>query len=54
MRHWALALEEKLKETPGIVDVTSDQDRAGPQVNVVIDRDAAARMGIESPISTMR
>jgi multidrug efflux pump len=34
--------------TPGIVDVTSDQDRAGPQVNVVIDRDAAARLGINT------
>lgn len=46
MRHWAIALEDKLKETPGIVDVTSDQDRAGPQVNVTIDRDAAARLGV--------
>jgi multidrug efflux pump len=39
-------LEDKLRATPGIVDVTSDQDRAGPQVNVVIDRDAAARLGV--------
>jgi hydrophobe/amphiphile efflux-1 (HAE1) family protein len=46
MRHWALALEDKLKQTPGIVDVTSDQDKAGPQVDVTIDRDAAARLGI--------
>jgi multidrug efflux pump len=48
LRRWALALEEKLRTTPGIVDVTSDQDRAGPQVNVVIDRDAAARLGINT------
>ena len=48
LRHWALALEDKLKTTPGIVDVTSDQDRAGPQVNVVIDRDAAARLGVNT------
>ena len=47
MRRWALALEEKLRATPGIVDVTSDQDRAGPQVNVTINRDAAARLGIK-------
>ncbi|MFL5254295.1 MAG: efflux RND transporter permease subunit [Rhodopila sp.] len=46
MRHWALALEERLKQTPGIVDVSSDQDKAGPQADVVIDRDAAARLGI--------
>ncbi len=46
MRYWAIALEDKLKETPGIVDVTSDQDKAGPQVTVTIDRDAAARLGV--------
>ena len=48
MRIWALALEEKLRQTPGIVDVTSDQDHAGPQVNLVIDRDAAARLGVQT------
>ena len=48
LRTWAQALEDKLKATPGIVDVTSDQDRAGPQVNVVVDRDAAARLGVSA------
>ena len=48
LRRWSLALEEKLRATPGIADVTSDQDRAGPQVNVVIDRDAAARLGVNT------
>jgi len=28
--------------------VTSDQDRAGPQVDVIIDRDAAARLGVST------
>jgi multidrug efflux pump len=46
MRHWALALEEKLKQTPGLVDVSTDQDKAGPEVDVTIDRDAAARLGV--------
>jgi multidrug efflux pump len=46
MRTWTQALEDKLKATPGITDVTSDQDKAGPQVNIVIDRDAAARLGV--------
>jgi multidrug efflux pump len=46
LRYWANALEEKLKVTPGIADVTSDQDRAGPQVDVLIDRDAATRLGV--------
>ena len=48
LRRWTLALEDKLRTTPGIVDVTSDQDRAGPQVDVVIDRDAAARLGVNT------
>jgi hydrophobe/amphiphile efflux-1 (HAE1) family protein len=48
LRRWALALEARLKETPGLVDVTSDQDRAGPQVDVVIDRDTAARLGVDT------
>jgi hydrophobe/amphiphile efflux-1 (HAE1) family protein len=48
LRHWSRALEERLKATPGIADVTSDQDRSGPQENVVIDRDAAARLGVSA------
>jgi multidrug efflux pump len=48
LRYWAQALEDQLKATPGLVDVSSDQDHAGPQVNVVIDRDAAARLGVNT------
>jgi len=48
LRTWATALEDRLKQTPGITDVASDQDRAGLQVNVTIDRDAAARMGVSA------
>jgi multidrug efflux pump len=46
LRRWTNLLQEKLRTVPGIADVTSDQDRAGPQANVVIDRDAAARLGV--------
>ena len=46
LRSWTVKLEDKLKQTPGITDVTSDQDRSSPQVDVVIDRDAAARLGV--------
>ncbi|HET6182901.1 MAG TPA: efflux RND transporter permease subunit [Acetobacteraceae bacterium] len=48
LRRWSQLLEDRLKETPGIDDVTSDQDRAGPQENIVIDRDAAARLGVSA------
>ena len=48
MREWALKLQDRMREIPGITDLTSDQDRAGPQVNIVIDRDAASRLGIST------
>jgi multidrug efflux pump len=46
LREWTQKLEDKLRTIPGITDVNSDQDRAGPQANVVIDRTAAARLGV--------
>jgi multidrug efflux pump len=46
LREWSQRLVDRLREEPGITDVSSDQDRAGPQVNVVIDREAAARLGV--------
>jgi len=46
LRQWSLRLEDKLKTLPQITDVTSDQDRAGPQADVVIDRETAARLGV--------
>jgi len=46
LRTWSQRLERKLQATPGIEDVSSDQDRAGPQTNVEIDRAAAARLHV--------
>jgi multidrug efflux pump len=46
LREWSQRLVDRLREEPGITDVSSDQDRAGPQVNVAIDREAAARLGV--------
>ena len=46
LRRWTNTLVEALRDAPGIEDVSSDQDKAGPQANVVIDRDAAARLGV--------
>ena len=39
-------LEEKLRQLPGLQDVTSNLQIKNPQVNVVIDRDKASSMGI--------
>jgi hydrophobe/amphiphile efflux-1 (HAE1) family protein len=44
---WAPKLVNKLREYPEIKDATSDQQFRGLQETVVIDRDAAARLGIQ-------
>jgi HAE1 family hydrophobic/amphiphilic exporter-1 len=42
----AQRLYEALAKTPGFVDVTTDMDLASPSVNVQIDRDRAAALGV--------
>ena len=44
--YWAPILMEKLKQQPGFQDVNSDLQIASPQVNVEIDRDKAAALGV--------
>ena len=44
---WAPRLLERLQATPEIRDASSDQQFRGLQQNVVIDRDRAARLGIQ-------
>ena len=49
LRLWTARLETALQHVGGgITDVTSDQDHPGPQSNVVIDRDTAARLGLST------
>ena len=43
---WAPRIEQKLRALPGIVDVSSDLQIARPQVNVEIDREKAAAVGV--------
>lgn len=45
---WAPRLVERLKKSPELADVNSDQQFQGLQANVVIDRDAAGRLGIQA------
>jgi multidrug efflux pump subunit AcrB len=47
LNSWAPKLVEKLKQYPQIKDATSDQQFRGLQETVVVDRDAAARLGIQ-------
>jgi hydrophobe/amphiphile efflux-1 (HAE1) family protein len=43
---WAPRLVAALQKLPQLVDVSSDQQFQGLQTNVVVDRDAAGRLGI--------
>jgi HAE1 family hydrophobic/amphiphilic exporter-1 len=43
---WTPKLTDKLKQQPGFQDVTTDLQIAAPQVNVEIDRDKAAALGV--------
>ncbi len=46
LRQWTQKLEDRLQSVPAVTDVSSDQDRTSPQANLVIDRDAAMRLGV--------
>jgi len=43
---WSEAMVRKLRTLPGIADVSSNQERAGLVARLIIDRDAAARLGV--------
>jgi hydrophobe/amphiphile efflux-1 (HAE1) family protein len=49
---FAPRFEAKLRATPGFEDVTSDFQRGARQARVVIDRDAASRLGV--PVQSIR
>ena len=45
---WAPKVEEKLRQLPGLVDVTSDLQITQPQVTVQIDRNRASALGVSA------
>jgi multidrug efflux pump len=51
LREWEPKVLEAFNRIPGLSDVNTDQQSKGLQVNLVIDRDAAARLNI--PISSI-
>jgi multidrug efflux pump len=44
--HWAPLVFARMQTLPGLVDVSSDREQGGLQVNVSIDRIAASRLGV--------
>jgi len=47
LAQWAPKVMDKLKTLPQLRDIASDQQDQGLQANLVIDRDTAARLGIQ-------
>ena len=50
--NFAPTFEARLRATPGFEDVTSDYQRGARQARVIIDRDAASRLGV--PVQAIR
>jgi multidrug efflux pump len=46
LQTWTPRVLARVKQVPGVVDVTTDRDQGGLQANIVIDRPAAARFGV--------
>ncbi|HXE27000.1 MAG TPA: multidrug efflux RND transporter permease subunit [Stellaceae bacterium] len=46
LNDWAPKVEAAMAKLPGLQDVASDQQVAAPHLDIEIDRDAAARLGI--------
>jgi multidrug efflux pump len=47
---WAAKLLAELRKEPGLKDVASDEESAGLQVSLTIDRDTASRLGISPQV----
>ena len=46
LRNWTPRLQQALADVPQVVDINSDQEVKALQTSLVIDRDAAARLGL--------
>jgi hydrophobe/amphiphile efflux-1 (HAE1) family protein len=46
LNHWAALFLDKIKASPGITDVATDQLNAGPMVDIAIKREVASSYGI--------
>ncbi|WP_369721908.1 multidrug efflux RND transporter permease subunit [Bradyrhizobium sp. LLZ17] len=46
LNHWSAIFLDKLKSIPEIADVTTDQENAGPRLDVAVNREVASSFGI--------
>jgi multidrug efflux pump len=50
LAEWAPRVLERLRTIPGLIDVASDQQAGGLQLQLVVDRDTASRLGVTSQV----
>ena len=48
LQKWAPLIEDRLRRLPGLRDVSSDEQDKGLQSSLVVDRDTASRLGVQS------
>ncbi|MGY4458311.1 multidrug efflux pump subunit AcrB [Bradyrhizobium sp. LB13.1] len=46
LNHWSAIFLEKIRSIPGVADVTTDQQNAGPRLNATVNRQVASSFGI--------
>jgi multidrug efflux pump len=46
LQQWVPRVQDRIKQIPGIIDVSTDREQGGLQANIVIDRNAASRLGV--------
>ncbi|MFO1116240.1 MAG: efflux RND transporter permease subunit [Beijerinckiaceae bacterium] len=46
LSEWTPKIVERLRQVPLLTDVTTDREQGGLRANVIIDRDAASRLGV--------
>src|SRR5258708_10409077 len=44
--HWSAVFLDKLKAIPGVAAVTTDQQNAGPRLDITVNREVASSFGI--------
>jgi multidrug efflux pump len=47
LNDWVPRVQDRIRTIDGVTDVTTDRDQGGLQANIVIDRKAAARLGVD-------
>src|SRR5215212_2604625 len=46
LQHWVPIVQARMQQMSELVDVTTDREQGGLQANIIIDRTAAARLGV--------